>query len=124
MPEVSNPTTLIDGEGNLLLPGPVQQADIDATASGNTQVVAAVSGKKIRVVSVLVTNKASAKRTVKFQSSTTNITASHMVAADGGGYSRDALPGGWLFETSAGEALNINLDAGGNIGCDVSYQEV
>ena len=113
----------VEADGTFLYPSAAAQADIDATASGNTQVVAAVSGNRIRVVSVLVTNKASTLRKVHFRSgATTEITATHAAAADGGGFARDAQPGGWLFQTAVGGALNVNLDASGDIGCDVTYR--
>ena len=114
----------VDGEGNFIVVGASKQADLDATSSGNTQLVAAVSGKKIRVVGVVITNKGSSLITTKFQSSTTDITASHGHAANGGGYARTASMGSFLFETVAGEALNFNLSAGGAVGCDVAYHEV
>ena len=101
-----------------------QTADVDATSSGNTQVVAAVTGRRIRVTSVLATNGGSSTVSINFQSSTTEITATHMLAVNGGGYARDARPDGFLFQTAVGEALNINLDANGTVGCDVTYKEV
>jgi hypothetical protein len=99
-------------------------ADLDATSSGNTQLVAAVTDRRIRVTSVLATNGGGSTISINFQSSTTEITATHMLAANGGGYARDMRPDGYLFQTAVGEALNLNLDANGTVGCDVSYKEV
>lgn len=96
---------------------------INATSSGNTEIVAAVAGKKIRVINYLVTNDATSTIRTNFQSSTTAISATHTLAARGGGHTRQAIQG-WTFETVAGEALNLNLSASGTVGGDVGYVEV
>lgn len=126
MPQTQQYNTIVDADGNIAgeLAAALKHADVDATTSGNTQLVAAVTGKKIQVVSVLLTNKDSSTVTTKFQSATTDITAAHMSAASGGGYSRNAGPNSWLFETASGVALNLNLGGAGSVGCDVSYREV
>ncbi len=98
----------------------VFHADLDATASGNTQLVAAVTGKKIVVVSYLVTNEGSATIKVNFQSATTELTGSHMLATDGGGHARNESSRGY-YETVAGEALNFNLSATGTVAVTIEY---
>ena len=100
------------------------QGNLNATNSGNTELVAAVAGKRIRVVSIILTNGGSATITTKCQSATTDITAAHMLASDGGGYTQTAVMGAWLFQTAAGEALNLNLSANGTVACDVVYVQV
>ncbi len=85
--------------------------------------VAAVTGKKIRVINYLVTNKDTTAINVKFQSATTDISGTHQAAVSGGGHTRQATQG-WCFETTAGEALNVNLAANGAVGVDVGYVEV
>jgi len=102
----------------------VKNALANPTAAGNTQVVAAVSTKKIRVLSYIVTNNNSSPATVKFQSATTDKTAAHLLAATGGGHARSAPAGAFLFETATSEALNINLAGTGAVACDVTYIEV
>ena len=106
-----------------------QTADVDATSSGNTGVVGAVTvpsneQKRIRVTSVLATNGGGSTISINFQSGTTEITATHMLAANGGGYARDARPDGFLFQTAVGEALNVNLSGAGTVGVDVTYKLV
>lgn len=96
------------------------QATVAATTSGNTQVVAAVAGRTIRVLWVLVTNAGSAANRVRFQSATTSITAHHDTAPDGGGWFCNTMPA-FFCETTAGEALNINLEANGTIDGSVGY---
>lgn len=96
-------------------------AVIAATSSGNTDVVAAVTSKKIRVLAynLLVSGAAS----VKFQSgASTDKTGSKALAANGGlvaGFN----PLGW-FETVSGEKLNINSSAAVTIGGELVYVEV
>ena len=106
-------------------PGPdlleVKSAFVNATASGNTQVVALVSGKRIRVLSAMCTNNGGSNITVRFQRATTNITAPHMLASNGGGWVR--TPKRWAFETAITEALNVNLSAAGDVGVEVEYVE-
>lgn len=96
---------------------------LNATASGNTEVVAAVVGKKIRVINYIYTNKQTSVIDVKFQSATTDISALQEAAVSGGGNTRQCTQG-FCFETASGEALNVNLSAGGAVGVDVGYVEV
>lgn len=97
--------------------------DVNATGSGNTELVAAVSGSIIRVIGGLVTNAASSVIRVKFQSATNDIIGSraHTLAANGGGWARDAQSGAWLFQTVVGEALNINLSGVSDVDVDITY---
>jgi hypothetical protein len=97
----------------------VLYAPINATNSGNTQVVGAVSGKRIRVIAFAVV--ASATVNIKFQSGTSDITGS-MRVVEGGGIAH-AYDGG-LFQTAVGQALNINLSANATVGGYVVYREV
>jgi hypothetical protein len=86
----------------------VQRSFLDATASGNTEVVAAQgTGIKIRVIALYHVSLTAV--TVKFQSATTSKSPGVPAAANGG----LVLPRndhGW-FETAANEALNVNLSA-------------
>ena len=98
-------------------------AFVNATASGNTQVVAAVVGKKIRVIGDKIINSGASVIAVKYQSSTTDITPTDDAAENGGGWTNTPARG-FLFETAVNEALNINLGAGGTVGGHVQYVEV
>jgi hypothetical protein len=95
-------------------------AFLNATASGNTQLVALVAGRRIRVLAALVTNNGAAVIAVKFQSATTDITATHDAAADGGGFNIPPSQG-FYCQTVAGEALNFNLSGVGTVGVDIGY---
>ncbi len=124
---VSSPVahvTQYDAKGSRIM-REVKGESVNATASGNTALVAAVTGFKIRVIGITLTNRDSSTVNVKFQTATSDITASgaHMLAADGGGYARDAQAGAFLFETAAGAALNINLSGTSDVMVDVTYVE-
>ena len=85
----------------------VQHAVIAAASSGDNTVVAAVAGKKIRVLGFFLV--ASAAVTARFESSAGGdaLTGQMQLGANG-----DLAPGfnplGW-FETVAGELLNLEL---------------
>jgi hypothetical protein len=97
-------------------------AKIVASASGATTIVAAVASKKIRVLRWSLS--ASGNVNVKWQSrvAPTDLTGLHYLtqyASAGGAY----CPAG-IFETVAGEALDINLSAAIAVGGELTYVEV
>lgn len=99
----------------------VKYAYLDTASSGNQQIVAAVSSKKIRVLTYLLSVNAAVN--LYFRSSTAGqISNTHYLAANGGATGAYTPHG--HFETTAGEALQINLSAAVNIGSRVSYIEV
>lgn len=103
----------------------VKSADIVASASGATEVVAAVTtpvNKKIRVLSYLY--RVNGAVNVKWQSATTDLTGLSYNGAAGEGEAPTAAAGAFLFETAAGAALNINLSAAVAVGGHVCYVEV
>lgn len=109
------------GGGNLTILTP-KFATITASASGATTIVAAVTSKKIRVLSwTLVANGAV---NAKWQShvTPTDKTGLHYFAANGG-ISVPFSPVGH-FETVAGEALDINLSGAVAVGGSLVYVEV
>ena len=99
--------------------GSVLFATISATSSGDTQVVPAVSNRRIVVVAFGVI--ASATVNIRFRSGSTDITGS-MRVVEGGGIAH-AYDGG-LFQTAVGQALNINLSANATVGGYVVYREI
>lgn len=92
---------------------------LNASASGNTEFVAAVTGQRIRVLWAIVTNNSSTTNTVHFQSATTRITADHRLL-EGAGWADTYLPH-YLCQTAEGEALNFNLSAAAAVGVDIGY---
>ena len=124
---VSSPVGYVpqyDSSGSLIM-REAKTESVNATGSGNTELVAAVVGFKIRVIGLVVTNRAASTIAVKFQSAANDIAGSgpHMLAVDGGGWARDAQAGHFLFGTAAGQALNINLSGASDVMVDISFYE-
>ena len=97
-------------------------ASIAAASSGDNTLVAAVTGKKLRVLSLVLVS--TAKQTVRFESgaSGTALTGQMEVAANA------ALvlpfnPEGW-FETAAAALLNLELGGANAVAGGFSYVEV
>jgi hypothetical protein len=90
---------------------------ISTSSSGATQLVAAVAGKKIVVISYAVIVNAAVN--VKFQSGSTDLTGLMYFAANGG--ATVTVEGLGCFETAAGEALNINLSGAVAVGGHITY---
>lgn len=87
------------------------------STSGATELVAASAGAVYRVLSVAIVSTTA--NGVKFQSASTDISATWPLGANGG----IVLPfneHGW-FETNAGEALNINMSAASATGVQIQY---
>ena len=96
----------------------ISRAFANATLSGNTAVVAAQgAGVRIRVLSYTIV--ALLAVTVKFQSATTDICAGMPFGANGG-IAVPYNPHG-LFETTANQALNVNLSLGTTVGVNVVW---
>ncbi len=96
-------------------------AFVDATASGDTSVVALVSAKKIRVLFWEMSPEAAVN--ARFRSNTTSKTALYYMDGKGNGQRAGFNQAGW-FETASGEALNVNLSGAVNVGVLVGYVEV
>ena len=100
----------------------VKYAVIDNATAGDNSIVAAVDGKKIRVLSYALV--AAAAVTVRFESGAggTALTGQMSFAANGG-VSCPFNEGGW-FETAAGAALNLELGGAVSVDGHLSYIEV
>lgn len=96
-------------------------AVIAESSSGNNEVVAAVTGKKIRVISCFVSPSDAVN--FKWRSASTDITGLHYAANAGNGVSLGWNPNGH-FETASDEALNLNLSGAVAVGGSVVYVEV
>lgn len=96
-------------------------AIIDLSSSGDNDIVAAVTSKKLRVHQYVIV--ASSAVNVKWKDDTpTNLTGQMNLTASGGvssAYSREGL-----FETAAGKKLQINLSAAAGLKGHVMYTEV
>jgi len=86
----------------------VQRSFVNATASGNTELVAAQgAGIKIRVIYFYHVSLTAV--TVKFQSGVTDIAPGLPVGANGG--IQAGVNNHGIFQTAPNEALNVNLSA-------------
>lgn len=97
-------------------------AAIDVASSGDNTLVAAVSAKKIRVVSLYLV--ASAAVTVRFESGASGTALSgQMQLAANGGFVLPFNPAGW-FETAADALLNLELSGNTSVDGGLGYVEV
>lgn len=112
-------STVANGTTPLL----VQRAAIDAATSGDNTLVAAVTGKKIRVLAVFAVMTGTAI-TIRFESGAggTALTG-QMQPSQGGGFVLPFNPVGW-FETAAGELLNLELGGAQSVDGCLVYVEV
>lgn len=99
----------------------IKYAKIDASSTGG-DVVAAVVGKRIRVISLFLTITTAAG-TVKFQSGGSTDLTGAMTFAAGGVQTLPHNPSGW-FQTVAGEKLNMVLASAGQVSGALTYQEI
>ncbi len=98
-------------------------AFVNATASGNTQVVAGVSGKRYRVIAYVISFGSTVN--VKFQSASTDLTCLFYgilgAQVDPGSLELAYGQQRGHFKSNAGEDLNINLSGAGNVGIMIEY---
>lgn len=104
--------------------GPIRFAKINNVATaGDNELVAAVSGKKIRLLS-LVAIASGGANTLTLESGTDSGQISGaMDIADNGPLILPHNPCGWV-ETVAGESLNLILSAATAVGGFFTYQEI
>ena len=94
------------------------------SSAGDNQIVAAISGKRIRLISYSLANAAATANNVKFRSAANEKTSLKTLPANttpslityAGGVNAPA------FDCNIGEALQINLSAATAVGVDVTYQ--
>lgn len=100
----------------------VKRAIIDHAGSGDNELVAAVSGKKIRVHDVVLISSGTV--TVRFESGAggTALTGQMQLTAQTG-FAPGFSPVGH-FETAAGAALNLELSGAVSVDGWLVYQEV
>lgn len=105
------------------VPANVKYAPISAASSGNNTIVAAVTSKKIRVLSMFL--MAAGAVNAKFQSGAGGTDLSGLLSLDslGAGMVLGFNPAGW-FESASGVLLNLNLSAAVAVGGGISYIEV
>ena len=97
-------------------------AKIDGATSGNNTLVAAVSGKKIRVISLFVVSAGIVNVRFEDGAGGTALTGQMNLVANTG-FALPYNPGGW-FETTAATLLNMELSAAISVDGSLSYIEV
>jgi hypothetical protein len=100
----------------------IKFAVIDAASSGDNTLVAGVTGKKIRVLSVFLMAAGAVNCRFESGASGTALTGQMNVAANGG-FSLTHNPGGW-FETAAAALLNLELSGAVSVDGCLTYVEV
>lgn len=96
--------------------------DSIAASADDSVLVAAVTGRKIRVCSVVINQGDTTPSSVTFLSDSTAIYPPLKAAANGGFVMGDN-PRGW-FETDVGEALKVDTGAGSTTSVAVTYELV
>ena len=97
-------------------------AKIAAAAGGTRELVAAVTGAKIRVLALLAEQQNDAAATFEFKSASTAISGEMTAIGENREIQMQFNPAGWM-ETAAGEALNVTVAANALAGLLV-YEEV
>lgn len=115
----TDPVAVVDG-ASALTP---KFAVIDAATSGNNTIVAAVSGKKIRVLSCYFTVADEVMTRFESGANGTALTGQSEWDGKGRGLVLPRNPDGW-FETAAGALLNLELSAAVSVDGALVYVEV
>ena len=104
----------------------VKRAAIDASGSGDNELIAAVTGKKIKVLAVFLvaTEAVAATLYTGPQASGTALTGP-VGLADNGGFVLNAPANEWMhwLETAASAELNLYLSAAKQVSGSVLYYE-
>lgn len=96
------------------------QAVIDCSSSGNNVIVAARADVRVVVYSYYC--QPTAAVTAKWHSGTSTIISGPAAWAANGGVERAGRNRGYLFATEVGEALNLHLSTGTQVGGDLWYE--
>ena len=113
---------LTDGLGRTFLPGGGLSADINTSSSGDTTVIAAKAGFAHYVYSYRVVADSSCQ--VEFKDGASAVVEGPIACGATnipGGAAPSVVPPGWLFKTSIGNALVINLGTAVHVGGGLSY---
>lgn len=98
----------------------VLRSSVNATAGTDNQLVAAVTGKRIRVLAYDISNVGTAATNITFKSGADAIYPTIQSGANGGGRICPDMDYGWC-ETAVGSALNATLGSGSAQGIQIIY---
>lgn len=94
-------------------------AAVSCAASGNNELVAAVAGKRLKLISALLV--ADGTVAVKFRSASTDLSGAMSLIVNSGFVIPESMVG-WIV-TSQGEPLNLNLSAAIQVSGMLVYEE-
>lgn len=101
-------------------------ASVDTATSGDNTIVAAVPGRKIRLINYTVI--ASGDVSIRWKSASTNLSGAMALAANGGAAPSGSgqSPAGFIgvLETNSGEALVLNLGSAIQVSGHLTYQVI
>lgn len=121
--EVATRQTVLDPLNDAGTAVPIKFVRVNATADGDNTIVAAVGGKKIRVLGYALTVTAAGTITVQNTQATPVLMAQFSLAAQGGVSYAGGLTAP-AFETAVGTGVEINNPAGVDILGHLTYVEV
>lgn len=101
---------------------PPKYAVIDHATSGDNEIVAAVTGKKTRVLAVLLMSGGTVNARFESAAGGTSLTGQMQLTAQAG-FVLPFNPVGW-FETVAGQALNLELSGAVSVDGCLVYQVI
>lgn len=101
----------------------IKHVRVNATADGNNTVISAVTGKKIRILSYVIT--ATAAGTVSFTDGTNTYAAFSLAANGGVSYAGGSAPGAApAFEVAVSSNFVINTQTSQDVLGHITYSEV
>jgi hypothetical protein len=100
----------------------VKYAAIDASSSGDNEIVAAVTGVKIRVVSMLIMSGGDVNATFQSGAGGSGLSGALPLTTNSGA-SCNHNPVGW-FETNESESLNLSLSGAIQVSGFLAYREI
>ena len=103
---------------------PVKRVLVQASTSGNNTIIAAVSGKRFRILSYNLIANGAVNGKFQTGASGTDETGLMYCAAAGDGMVADFNEGGWFETRTANTLLNLNLSAAIAVGGVLTYIEV
>jgi len=101
--------------------GPTKYANINESTAASNEIVAAVSGKKIRILAMMVIAAGDVNLTVEDEDGNDLIGLCEI--AEAGGFVLPLNEAGWQ-EAPAGKALHLLSSAAVQVGGCITYQEV
>jgi hypothetical protein len=126
------PVQVVTSPGGSVLPDPIVNssavavpikfASVNATADGDNSVIAAVGGKKLRVLGGRIT--CTGAGTISFKTGGGGVIDRFISSANGSGFADNGGVDSPLFETVSGEALLLNNPAGIDSVGRLTYIEV